>query len=287
MSPLLCNNITKVSYALIFLIITCGSLQAETGPSAKRVPQRVISIDYCADQYLLKLGTSSQILGVSPKSVASFSFMREKAENFNKVRPLAEELISLKPDLVIRSFGGGKDISKFLSQHKIPILQIGFLDSMEEINRTIKNVSKALGNQAMGIRLVKDLNRRLISIPHTEKKKTALYIAAGGVTTGDGTLVHDIMTKGNLSNIIETRGWTDIPLEQLVSLRPNVIVHSYLNDLTKNSGKWSPIHHPVTERFLKRNTAIAIPPALVSCGGWYSLDAIEMISRAQSGYTIQ
>ena len=72
-----------------------------------------------------------------------------KAENFNKVRPLAEELISLKPDLVIRSFGGGKDISKFLSQHKIPILQIGFLDSMEEINRTIKNVSKALGNLSL------------------------------------------------------------------------------------------------------------------------------------------
>ena len=105
MSPLLCNNITKVSYALIFLVITCGPLKAETGLSAKHVPQRVISIDYCADQYLLKLGTSSQILGVSPTSVAPFSFMREKAKNFNKVRPTTEELLALKPDLIIRSFG--------------------------------------------------------------------------------------------------------------------------------------------------------------------------------------
>ncbi len=286
MFPLLCNNITRVSYALIFLGITCGSLKAETGPSAKHVPQRVISIDYCADQYLLKLGTSSQILGVSPKSVASFSFMREKAKNFNKVRPTTEELLALKPDLIIRSFGGGIGINKFLSDHKIPIIQIGFLDSLEDINQTITNVSKALGNDELGIALVEDLNRRLLAVPNIKTKSSALYMAAGGVTTGKGTLVHDIMSKGNLRNIVDTPGWSDIPLEQLVSLRPDIIVHSYLGDLTKNSGKWSAVHHPVTKRFLESNTAIAIPPALVSCGAWYSLDAVEMISRVQREYTI-
>lgn len=286
MFHLLCNNITKVSYPLIFLGITCGSLKAETRPSAKHVPQRVISIDYCADQYLLKLGTSSQILGVSPKSMASFSFMREKAKNFNKVRATTEELLALRPDLIIRSFGGGVGVNKFLKHHKIPILQIGRLDSLEDITQTIVNISKALGNDELGITLVHELNRRLLSITRTEEKSTALYIAAGGVTTGEGTLVHDIMSKGNLLNIVDTQGWRDIPLEQLASLRPDIIVHSYLGDLTKNSGKWSAIHHPVTKRFLLSNAAIAIPPALVSCGAWYSLDAVEMISRVQRKHTV-
>ncbi len=171
MFHLLCNNITKVSYLLIFLSITCGSLKAETRPSAKHVPQRVISIDYCADQYLLKLGTSSQILGVSPKSMASFSFMREKAKNFNKVRVTTEELLALRPDLIIRSFGGGVGVNRFLKHHKIPILQIGRLDSLEDITQTIVNISKVLGNDELGITLVHELNRRLLSITRTEEKK--------------------------------------------------------------------------------------------------------------------
>ncbi len=147
MFHLLCNNITKVSYLLIFLSITCGSLKAETRPSAKHVPQRVISIDYCADQYLLKLGTSSQILGVSPKSMASFSFMREKAKNFNKVRVTTEELLALRPDLIIRSFGGGVGVNRFLKHHKIPILQIGRLDSLEDITQTIVKYIKSIGER--------------------------------------------------------------------------------------------------------------------------------------------
>jgi iron complex transport system substrate-binding protein len=124
-----------------------------------------------------------------------------------------------------------------LSHHKIPIIQIGFLDSIDDINQTIANVSKALGNDELGIALVDDLNRRLLSVPNIKTKSAALYIAAGGVTTGKGTLVHDIMSKGNLRNIVDTPGWSDIPLEQLVSLRPDVIVHSYLGDLTKKQWK--------------------------------------------------
>lgn len=286
MSRSSCSKLARLTSALILLGVMYSLASAEVNHLTGRAPKRVISIDYCADQYLLKLGTPGQILGVSPKSTAPFSFMRFEAKNFNKVRPTPEELLALKPDLIIRSFGGGISTNKFLRQHEIPVLQIGLLDSVEEINQTILNVSKALGNDDLGIALVNESNRRLLSIARVEKKSTAIYIAAGGVTTGKGTLVHDIMSKGNLRNIIDSQGWSDIPLEQLVSLRPNIIVHSYLDDLTTNSGKWSSIHHPVTKRFLKQNKTIAIPPALVSCGGWYSIDAIEMISGVKMENTI-
>ncbi len=287
-SPLPYSKLTRVTHALVLLGALCDPLSAEINPSNEFVPKRVISIDYCADQYLLKLGTSSQILGVSPKSTAPFSFMRGKAENFNQVRPLAEELISLKPDLVIRSFGGGVGISKFLKQHNILVLQIGFLDSLKDIDETIMDVANTLGNHTLGVELVSELNRRLaaIPIPIDKKKSNAMYLAAGGVTAGKGTLVHNIMTRGNLRNIVDTPGWSDIPLEQLVSLRPDIVVHSYLDDLPTNSGAWSPIRHPVTKRFLKSNLSVSIPPALISCGGWYALDAIEVVSRVQEEYKI-
>jgi len=283
-SPLPSSKLTRVTHALVLLGALCDPLSAEVQPPSEFIPKRVVSIDYCADQYLLKLGTASQILGVSPKSTSPFSYMREKAENFDQVRPLAEELISLKPDLVIRSFGGGVGISKFLDQHNIPVLQIGFLHSLKEIDETIMAVANALGNHVLGIDLINELHHRLTVIPTKKKKTDAMYLAAGGVTAGTGTLVHNILARGNLKNIVDTPGWSDIPLERLTSLRPGIVVHSYLDDLKTNSGAWSPARHPVTKKFLESNVGVSIPPAIISCGGWYSLDAIEVISRVQEEY---
>ena len=42
-------------------------------------PMRIVSLDYCSDQYVLKLADPDQILAVSPDAEASFSFMRDAA----------------------------------------------------------------------------------------------------------------------------------------------------------------------------------------------------------------
>lgn len=265
------------------LLFLCGlllsSAKAELSQSNSLPPQRVISIDYCADQYLLKLGLPKQILGVSAKSTTQFSYMRKEAETIRKVRPFAEDLITLEPDLVIRSFGGGSGIRNFLEQHGVPVLQIDFLDSLEKIKETIVNVSTALGNKALGDELLDQLKQRLLNIPSEGRKSPAMYISGGGVTTGPGTLMHDIMTRGNLRNMVNTPGWRTIPLEQLVSERPEIVVHSFFENFMTNNGAWSPARHPITKKFLHSNPNQSIAPVLLSCGGWYSVDAIEKLSQ--------
>ena len=79
-------------------------LAAENKDSSE--PIRVVSLDYCADQFLLKLADPEQILALSPDAGAGFSYLREEAQGSPTVRPRAEDLIALSPDLAIRSYGG-------------------------------------------------------------------------------------------------------------------------------------------------------------------------------------
>ena len=58
-------------------------------PSAAR---RIVSLDYCADQFVLGLAERRRILAVSPDADADFSYMRASAEGLRTVRPRAEDV---------------------------------------------------------------------------------------------------------------------------------------------------------------------------------------------------
>ena len=98
---------------------------------------RVVSIDFCADQYALKLLPKHKILAVSNDADKHFSYMRERAVNFLKIKPTAENIILLEPDLIIRSYGGGPYATSTFEKAGIPVLQIPFVDNIEDIQNTI------------------------------------------------------------------------------------------------------------------------------------------------------
>ena len=77
---------------------------------------RIVSLDFCADQYVLKLADREQILAVSPDAVREFSYMRETAQGLPTVRSVAEDVLILKPDLVVRSYGGGPKAGDFFER---------------------------------------------------------------------------------------------------------------------------------------------------------------------------
>ena len=91
---------------------------------------RVVSIDFCADQYALKLLPKHRILAVSNNADKHFSYMREKAVNLLKIKPTAEDIILLEPDLIIRSYGGGPYATSTFEKAGIPVLQIPFVDNI-------------------------------------------------------------------------------------------------------------------------------------------------------------
>ena len=88
--------------------------------------QRIVSLDYCADQYVLKLADREQILAISPDAVKDFSYMQDAAVGVPTVRPVAEDVLILKPDLIVRTYGGGPNAAAFFKRAGVPVLQVGW-----------------------------------------------------------------------------------------------------------------------------------------------------------------
>ncbi|HBJ94399.1 MAG TPA: iron ABC transporter substrate-binding protein, partial [Hyphomonadaceae bacterium] len=90
-------------------LMTACSQEQDAGmvqPSSEGY-QRIISMDYCADQYVLALAEREDILALSPDADKTFSYLRDQADGIPQIRPVAESVLAAQPDLIVRSYGGG------------------------------------------------------------------------------------------------------------------------------------------------------------------------------------
>ena len=109
---------------LSLAVISCARNANEPPQNAPGLG--VVSLDYCADQFVLKFVDRENILALSPDATASFSYMKEAAIGLPTIRPRAEDVLLLKPEIVVRSYGGGPLASAFFERTGIKIVQIGY-----------------------------------------------------------------------------------------------------------------------------------------------------------------
>lgn len=257
--------------------------QADTlNPSEDR-PQRIVSLDYCADQYVLKFADRDQILAVSPDAVKGFSYMREAADGSPTVRPRAEDVLLLKPDLVVRSYGGGPNAAAFFERAGVRVLQVGWAsnvdgDDIGSIPSLIRHMAKGLGHAERGDALVDEFRERLAAISMHRNDETALYMTPGGVTTGPGSLVHDMLSTAGLENFETQPGWRSLPLERLAYEQPDIVAAAFFETHTNHPAAWSEAKHPIARDQLENRELVSLEGAWTACGGWFILDAIEALA---------
>jgi iron complex transport system substrate-binding protein len=262
----------------VLLCFLAGGGVIAAGPETP--PNRVVSLDYCADQFVLKLLPRSRILAVSPDANKHFSYMRESADGVPQVRPLAEDVLSIQPDLVVRSYGGGPNALRFFERAGVSVLQVPYANDIDDIRRSILLIAERLGERKRGQELVAEMDDRLDAIHRSESKNTALYMTPTGFTSGPGTLVHEMLLAAGLDNFEEKAGWRSIPLEQLAYEGPDMVVAAFFDANASHPGMWSAMRHPVARRQMNDRPTVMLEGAWTSCGSWFLLDAIEAIASA-------
>ena len=248
-------------------------------------PIRVVSLDYCADQFLLKLADPEQILALSPDADASFSYLRQEARGYPKVRPRAEDLIALNPDLAIRSYGGGPRVASFLAAAGVHTHQLPWVNAIDgggpnTVPEAIRGVANAIGQESRGEALVEEYRARLEGLPGRPGPTTALYISAGGATTGEGSLIHAMINAAGLSNFETRPGWHPLPLESLAYDQPDIAVSAFFADQNDHVMAWSSSRHPIARDLRSLPASVALDGASTACGGWFIADAMEALSGA-------
>ncbi|MEM7460412.1 MAG: ABC transporter substrate-binding protein [Pseudomonadota bacterium] len=272
-----------IIFFMAFALAACSEPTPAAGPSSDR-PMRIISLDFCADQYVLKFTDPEQILAVSPDAVRGFSYMRETAIGVPRVRPVAEDVLIRKPDLVVRSYGGGPNAAAFFERAGVPVLQIGWAssvhgDEISSIPQITRDVAAGLGQAQRGEAVARDYLERLEKVSSDASGQSTLYMTPAGVTTGGGSLVHEALLAAGLENYASRSGWQSLPLERLAYERPDLVAAAYFDVRSNHGSGWSATRHPIAKRELTEAETVELEGAWLGCGGWFLVEAIEALAE--------
>ena len=236
-----------------------------TGAAPAPQPKRIVSLNTCADQYVLALADPAQIAALSPYGHdPELSAAVAKARRFPVLRRPAEEVLALRPDLVI-GFPDGAGGVVGAPDGRWRKLGLTSADSFTTIRAQIRQVAAALGQRARGEALIAAMEHDLAALPRRKRGGVAAYYQRRGYMTGTGTLVDELMRRAGLTNLATKLGkpsLAQVPLEAMIAARPDYLIVEEGSERIVDQGT-EMLHHPV----LRSIPRIRVPQAWTVCGG--------------------
>lgn len=239
---------------------------------------RVVSLDYCADQYVLGLADRSQILAVSVQAGDAHSALRARAEGLPRIKDAAEDVLALNPDLIVRSYGGDARARAYYQSLGLEVFDLGFARSLDDVEAIIARAAQALGHPQRGAERIEALRSDMARARDAGPALSTLYLTPSGTTAGRNTLIHDWLVAAGLENAgAERSGWTSLPLERVIEEAPDLILTAFF-DGTAARDSWSPSRHPAFQRILEASERVDLNGADMACASW-RLGAAALAAR--------
>lgn len=252
---------------------------AEPVPAVQQ-PQRIVSLNLCADLILLQL--------VAPQRIAALSFLSQdpdtsalaaQASALPTVRGQAEEVLALAPDLVLVGSVTTRHTAALLREFNIPVLVVPGASSFEEYMAEVRSVARAVGAEARGEAVIAEFQQRWQALQalHPQSRPVALQYTTSGYTSGIGTLFHDIIEAGGYINGAARAGlsgYAMLPLEKMLEQKPTVLLGTdYLRTAPTLGNRL--LDHPAIQHL--RAEEVQLPIRETICAGIWNLDAAERL----------
>ena len=248
---------------------------------------RVVSLDSCADQYVMALADDAQIMALTKNAHMPFSYFRERAKKFPAHDGRAESLLAYKPDVVVATGMADPLLSNLMARVGIKVIATGLSTSIEDSRKDIDAFGRALGQEKRAAALKAAFNDKLKALKSMPKQgMTALYLSPGGTTTGEGSFLDEIITLSGYENLMTTKGykgWSQINVEYLVADTPDVVIGGFFDARVGQADVWRFSDHPVIRRLMGMSQVVNVPSYLISCPAWFSLEAVDVIRHGAKG----
>jgi len=248
-------------------------------------PQRVVSINMCMDELVLRLADRDAIASVTwlsqdPRNAN----MAEAAKGLPANNGLAEEALSFHPDLVLAGPFTERSTIALLGQVGAPVVEFGVPETFDDVRRQIREVAAVLGEPERGEALVADVDRRLarISVDANPSPLKAIILRPNGFTVGPGSLVDEILRRAGMTNLaarLDVGAYQQIPLERLALLDADVLIVDS-EGFEAPSLATEALSHPIVAALSRRMKVVALPSRLWTCAGPALVDAVQRLAEA-------
>ena len=251
---------------LLTILITAAA-GASAAAAAPRPPARIVSLNLCADQYLLALADPAQIVALTRFARdPNMSAAANAARTIPVSRGSAEDVLMLRPDLVISSPFRRRTVAAVLAGRNVATLDLPPADSYTAIVTQVRQVAAAIGHPDRGETLIRRMDTALARLPRAPGGgRTAAYYQRRGFLTGTGTLVDELMQRLGLANLATRLGkpaLSQLSLEQMALARPDYLIVESATDRVTDQGT-EMLHHPILDGIPR----LRIPEAWTVCGG--------------------
>jgi iron complex transport system substrate-binding protein len=265
--------------------LVVASLALAATPAAGARPERIVSLNMCTDELVLRLADPAAIASVTwlsqdPRNAN----MAEAARRYPANHGLVEELLAFRPDLVIAGSFTTRNTVALLRRVGAPVREFGVPRDLAGVKAQIAEMAALLGEPARGEALIGEIDARLARLAQRigKERPKALVLRPNGFTVGRGSLVDEILTRAGFVNLAAELGidnYGQIALESVALGEADILI---LN--TSEGGPPSLAHeilnHPLIGRLGDRLRLVTLPSRLWTCAGPAVIDAIEMLIDA-------
>jgi len=256
---------------------------------AQDPPRRIASLNLSADEVLSAILPPSRLVGVTrwaddPESSNVVGRVPSSARRFPKLD--LEQLVDLRPDLVVVSEYTDADVQRLLEQSGVSVHRMQGLASMAGVRQAILDLGRAVHEEDAAAGVVRDYDAKLADVARRLEgapRPRVLYWS-GGMTAGAGTAIASLIECAggvNVGGELGVAGIAPPGAERAFMSDPDVVLVTTWPDAAASVRA-----HPLLGalRAARENQVLAMPNKLLVALSQYSADACrDLASRLHPG----
>jgi iron complex transport system substrate-binding protein len=255
---------------------------ASSAPAFAAGLPRIASMNVCTDQMLITLADPAQIVGLSRFSRDAWqSFAADDARRFPILSGGAEDVLVLKPDIVVASRFDKRSTREFLKEKGLRLAEFSVPRNLDEVKAQIREMGEIAGHPDRAGAEIARLDAAIVRARQavTDKHYSVLPLSRRGWVSGRDSLVSSLLNETGLFNAasdlgVGTGGFAS--LEAIVNAKPDFLLVSEEGSRAEDEGR-AFLLHPALERFYPPARRIVIPERLIVCGGVMLADALDVL----------
>lgn len=268
----------QLSAAVLMLSAMCGAALAE--------PQHIVSLNPCLDVILVNVADREQIAALSHYSLDQISStIPDIAKTLPSIHESAEEIILLKPDLVLTSRHSALATRKALNRLQIKTELFTEPKDVDSSIAQVRYIAGLVNRAERGEALIQKIEESLKAAapPVGARPIGALIFQRNGFSTGKDTLANEMLQRTGFENVSHQyglTGWGNIPLERVVINPPQVLLDGALDP---NMPTWADrvMRHPALRELKDQMQRVTFPDRYFFCGGPVLIEASHVLMNAR------
>lgn len=198
---------------------------------AQAQPQRIVSTNLCTDEYLFRLVPATRIAALSMLAGArrpEVSNIARRIGTIRRINPDAEQVLNLKPDLVLLYQGVNPRLAAQLKAAGVRVFEVPWAQSLAGVHRVTRQLGEVLGVPERAEALLAKMARNLAAaraLAPTPPVSALIYEPNGYAASG--AIVATLMGNAGLVNaapgLVHSRQGT-IPVEAVIAAAPALLI---------------------------------------------------------------